>query len=282
MTIAKKILIGCGGLLGILLVGLGIIYFISPFYSVAGVPVLNYHQVNDQYRTCLTMSTADFETQMDFLKKEGYNSISPTELYNYLENGAELPEKPILITFDDGYIDNYQQAYPIMKKYGYRGTIFIITGFVAPNGRYLDWPMIEEMSKNGFTFESHTVNHKPLRNVDAETLKRELIDSKATIEEHTGIPCDFIAYPEGSYNGTVLAETKATGYVGGFTVDTGRADRGDSLYTLERIPVFEGAHQLWHFRFRLRMTMVTDWLWGMRNYMRDQLHWDVAKKIPLP
>lgn len=275
-------LIGCVAFLGLLLVILGGVYWVSPFYSLAGVPVLNYHQVNDQYHTCLTMTTVDFEAQMKFLREKGYNSISPTDLYNYLTKGQALPENPILITFDDGYIDNYQQAYPIMQKYGYTGTIFIITGFVGANGRYLDWPMIEKMSKNGFSFESHTVNHKPLGHVDEATLNWELINSRATLEKHTHTPCNFIAYPEGSYNPVVLAATKAAGYVGGFTVDTGRANRGDSLYVLDRIPVFEGSHQLWHFRFRLRMTMVTDWLWGMRNFMRDKLHWEIAQKLPLP
>ena len=86
-------------------------------YRMAGVPVLNYHQVNDTYKTPLTMTTADFEEQMKYLYDNGYHAITQEQLLQYINGSGILPDKPVLVTFDDGYVDNYENAYPIMKKY---------------------------------------------------------------------------------------------------------------------------------------------------------------------
>ena len=93
-------------------------FAVFAFYSQpSGIPVLNYHQINDVDENLLTVSTAEFETQMAWLEGNGFHTITVSELIDYLEGKGSLPERPVLITFDDGYIDNYQCAFPILKKH---------------------------------------------------------------------------------------------------------------------------------------------------------------------
>lgn len=266
----------------LLLLGLG--YAFEEEGEVAGVPILNYHMVDDGYENPLVMNTKDFEEQMKYLKEAGYHTINSQQLYAYLYEGAELPDKPIMITFDDGYADNYTKAYPIMKKYGFTGTIFVITDTAVhtEQGRYLSWEQIEEMGKDGFSFESHTVNHKDLTKVTPEALAYELQQSKMEMEEHLGKLCRMIAYPEGEYNKRVIQATKEAGYALAFTIDIGRVHRGDNPFLLPRIPVFEGDNALGHLKFRLWFTTVTKDLWSLRNYLRDTWHLSWMNGMPLP
>ena len=120
-------------------------YFGSTNYHLTGVPVLNYHQVNNRYETCLTMKPENFEAQMKYLHDNDYHSITQEQFDAYMRGEGSLPDRPVLITFDDGYVDNYEFAYPIMKKYGFRGTIFLIMNLMEKPG-YLTWNMVKEMS----------------------------------------------------------------------------------------------------------------------------------------
>ena len=110
-------------------------FYISTNYF-QGIPVLNYHQINDQDHNALTLSNSEFEAQMKYLAKEGYTSITPDELADHLQYNKEVPEKSILSTFDDGYKDNYINAYPILQKYNLSATIFLISDFVNTYDRY--------------------------------------------------------------------------------------------------------------------------------------------------
>ncbi|HEY3426639.1 MAG TPA: polysaccharide deacetylase family protein, partial [Negativicutes bacterium] len=110
-----------------IIVVLLLIAFAAFIHQERNIPVLNYHQVEDNVNNPLTLSNQEFEEQMAYLHRHGYNSITPDQLIMHLRTGAALPDKPVLITFDDGYRDNYMNAYPIMKKYGFTGTVFLIT-----------------------------------------------------------------------------------------------------------------------------------------------------------
>lgn len=149
------------------------------------IPVLNYHKVDEQ-KIALSISSQEFEEQIKYLAKEGYHTITPSEMMNALEYGTPLPEKPIMITFDDGYLDNYTNAYPILKKYGFTATIFLVTGFIGNDPRFMNWEEIKEMRANGFVFGSHTVNHKSLTELSYVELKNELLLSAEEIEQQLG------------------------------------------------------------------------------------------------
>lgn len=282
----KKIL---SWLVGIVFTGIVLVvgvfafwYFGSTNYMLTGLPILNYHQVNDKFNTVLTMKPADFEEQIKYLHDNGYHSITQEQFDAYMNGEGTLPDRPIMITFDDGYIDNYEQAYPILQKYGMTGTIFIITKLVGTKG-YLTWNQIAEMSQHGMEFGSHTVSHKPLTSYDREGARRELVDSKAILEQHVGKACSIIAFPEGKFNDVVMEETQDAGYTYAFTVDTGRVFAWDDPYDLSRVPMFEGKNSYLHFRFRLTFSAFSSMLWKMHKYF-DHMDWSkaLAKEIPEP
>ena len=201
------------------------------------ITILNYHKV-DNMNIALSVLPEDFDRQMAYLKENGYNTINTDQLYDYMVNGAELPENPIMITFDDGYEDNYQNAYPILKKYGFTGTIFVITDFVSNQPNYLTWEQIKEMKANGMDFQSHTASHKSMTELTEAQLKDELTRSKQTLDTQLNQDTKFMAYPTGTYNLYIAKLVNDAGYRGAFTIKYGNVDRASNIYALERVPIF--------------------------------------------
>ncbi|MDD3114730.1 MAG: polysaccharide deacetylase family protein [Anaerovibrio sp.] len=201
------------------------------------VMVLNYHKIANEHKS-LSVTLPDFEQHMKWLQEYGYTSITPEELYAFVVGGAALPEKPVLITFDDGYKDNYTNAYPIMKKYGFKGTIFVVTGFLGVYDNYLTWDQARELSDNGFSIESHTHSHKSMTEASDEEISRELTRSREKIKEKLGLEADFIAYPTGTYNLHIADLVRQAGYKGAFTIKYDNVSRESNVYALERVPVF--------------------------------------------
>lgn len=213
--------------------------------------VLNYHKIDEAFHP-LSVSPALFDEQMRFLKEQGYHTISPQDLQAALEGEDRLPSNPVLITFDDGYADNYANAYPILKQYDMKATIFVVAGFVGKSERYLTWEQLREMEQNGITIESHTMNHIPLEELTDEQIRTELRDSKQLLEEHLGHPIQYIAYPTGTYNLHIAALAKEAGYEAAYTIKYGNVDMGSNLYALERTPVFHTENTMQSFYERLR------------------------------
>ncbi len=257
-------------------------YFGSTNYRLTGVPVLNYHQVNNKYDTCLTMKPENFEEQMKYLRDNGYHSITQQQFDAYMNGEGELPDRPIMITFDDGYVDNYEEAYPIMKKYGMRGTIFLIMDLMGKQG-YLTWDQVQEMAADGMEFGSHTISHKPLTSFDRSGIHRELTESKQEIEAKLGKPCTFAAFPEGKFNDTVIEEAQNAGYKYSFSVETGRDFPWDDHLNLDRVPMFEGPVSFKHFRFRLTFSAFSALLWKTHKYFEHiEFTKPLAQHIPQP
>lgn len=225
------------------------------------VLVLNYHMVNPMVIS-LAIDPTDFEWQMKYLVDHGYHTISTDELYDFMEGKGALPDRPVLITFDDGYVDNYTNAYPILKKYNLKATIFIVTGFVSSRKGYLTWDQLREMEQHGIMAQSHTVTHAPLPELSDERIREELVESKRTAEAELGHPIDFIAYPTGAHDLHIVSIAKAAGYRGGFTVKYGNVDRSSNVYALERVPVFRTSATNVDFVDRLRYTSnITQYGW---------------------
>lgn len=191
------------------------------------VPILMYHHIGDvpvdqttnAIRQDLTVSAADFEAQLKWLKENNFYPSSFGELQVYLAaHGKVQPlsnfamlEKPVILSFDDGYSDMYTVAFPLLQKYGMRGSFGIITGSVG-NPEYLTWEQIQAMQKGGMEFLSHTVSHPDLRTISAAALKKELTDSKLTLEIKLGGEISTLIYPSGKYDQKVLDATAAAGY----------------------------------------------------------------------
>ena len=201
------------------------------------VLVLNYHKIANEHKS-LSVTLDDFEQHMKWLQEYGFTCITPGQLYDFVANGADLPEKPVLITFDDGYKDNYTNAFPIMKKYGMKGTIFVVTGFLGVYDNYLTWDQAKELLEAGFNIESHTYSHKSMTEASDEDITKELVKSRQTIKEKLGIDSDIMAYPTGSYNLHIAELVKEAGYKGAFTIKYDNVSRDSNVYALERVPVF--------------------------------------------
>lgn len=196
-----------------------------------GVTIIYYHAINDVVSGIeeLFVTPAAFDSQMAYLKDNGYTSITFDEIDN-----TENIKKPVIITFDDGYEDNYTNAYSILKKYGFKATIFLCSS-VIDKPAYLKTPQIQEMS-DIISFQSHTVTHPNLNKLKPEELDRELSESKNVLEQLTQQQVNVLAYPTGYYNQKVInAVSKYYKYA--VTTEKGFYYKGDNPYTLKRIYV---------------------------------------------
>lgn len=260
---------------------IGVFYVTAPVYSLRGVPVLNYHQVNDVKFSPLTMKTADFEAQMSYLHEQGYHTITLNQLYNYLQHNGPLPDKPVVITFDDGYVDNYEEAMPILQKYGMNATLFMIGDSIGAPG-FLNAQQLRAMeASHTFNVESHTYTHKDLRTLGAPAVATEFNKSKQILEAVLGHPVEYIAYPCGFTNAEVDNLAKETGYRLAFTVDTGNVNKGENDFNLDRVPVFEGDNPLMSMKLRLHYVEIIGGLWALRDFLRDHNQPTLAALVPL-
>jgi hypothetical protein len=131
-------------------------------YNNKSVPVLMYHSINYEKGNELRVPKEVFREQMKYLKDKGYTTLTLDEFYDFLINNKPVPEKSVVITFDDGYKDNYENAYPILKEFGFNATIFDITSTVDTDNNYLTSSQLKELEVNNIDIESHTVNHEQL------------------------------------------------------------------------------------------------------------------------
>ena len=224
---------------------------ISAIAGGSKILVLNYHQVQNSHNS-LAVPISDFDTQMKFLADSGCITITPDELYAGLRGEIDLPPKPVLITFDDGYIDNYTNAYPILKKYNLRATIFIIPAFTGVYPNYMTWDQLKEMEDSGtITIESHTLTHPKLEELPDDEIRVELLNSKNMLEQQLGHPVEFLAYPTGTYNLHIAGIAQDLGYKGAFTIKYGVVDGGSNFFALERVPIFHTSTTMKDFYERI-------------------------------
>ena len=199
-----------------------------------GVPVLYYHSVRKSADNEVIISPEMLKTQLKYIKDQGYITLTISELKNYILNNSPIPEKSIVITFDDGYMDNYYNAFPILKDFNMVATIFCITSNLD-GSYYLSENAIKEMSDYGIDIQSHTVTHPQLNKLTYNQQLSELKESKKTLEYITGKKIDSIAFPYGNFNDETIKAAKDAGYALGFTTRRGLSDRGDNPLRLDRI-----------------------------------------------
>ena len=164
------------------------------------IPVLLYHRVGDT-EGHLTIRPEKFEADLARLRELDYQTISMDTFRKFLvDSNAEMPAKPIMISFDDGYLDNFMNAYPLLRKYGMTAAFYIITCLVGEEDR-LAAGHIREMSAKGMSIGSHTVSHRALGDMGKEEAENELLLSRNYLEGLLQKQVDFVAYPKGSFNG---------------------------------------------------------------------------------
>jgi peptidoglycan/xylan/chitin deacetylase (PgdA/CDA1 family) len=180
-----------------------------------------------------SLTVNHFREQMKCLYNGGYKTINLNQL---LDINALVPEKSLVITFDDGWADNYRNVLPTLKEYDLTATIFVITGSVGQSN-YMGWTQLREMSKAGFSIQSHTVSHKPLAGLNDDQLIHELTSSKKTIEDHIGTPVNFLSLPHGVFDRQVLATAQKVGYQAVCISEPGFAHEYSSPAVFRRINV---------------------------------------------
>lgn len=220
-------------------------------YSVPeGVSVLMYHMIGSEKGNDAIMSADNLRWQLEYLRDNGYHPITMQELCDYVTKQAPLPSKPVCLTFDDGYEDNYTIVYPMMKEFGFPWTVFVITGDVGRPNR-MTWEQLNEMADSrAVTIASHTVTHPRLHNLPPEEVRREIAGAQQALKEHLGIDNPWIAYPYGDYDETVDGIAREAGIRLAVTTDAGRVHAGSYPYELRRVWIGNQVDEA-HFRDRL-------------------------------
>jgi peptidoglycan/xylan/chitin deacetylase (PgdA/CDA1 family) len=200
------------------------------------VPVLMYHYVSDKESPdAIAVSKQDFRKQMKYLKDNGYKFLTLDELEDFKNNKKKFPRKSVVITFDDGYSNVYTNAFPIMKEYGAKGTIFVISNKIDVAG-YLSSKQMQEMQKSGYIkIGSHSENHPNMPELSYESQLMELKQSKSTIEQVIGDKVDYLAYPYGESNSDTEKAAKDCGYKLAFRVDSTNTRIEQNNYRLKRL-----------------------------------------------
>ena len=208
------------------------------------VPILMYHHVAvplpdaDAIRRDLSVSPANFEAQLRYLIENGYQPITLRDLIMHIQVGQPLPAKPVILTFDDGFKDQYTNAYPLLKRYGFGATFFIVTRFVD-EGRdeYMSWAEVELLHAGGMEIGSHSYTHPALRGKSFDYIVWQVLGSKEAIEARTHEPVRFFSYPSGQYDQQVVNVLRSAAYWGAVTVDAGSLQSSERPFELRRIRV---------------------------------------------
>lgn len=206
-------------------------------FSSGKVTILMYHNITDGQEDYMSVHKDKFREQMQFIKDNGYNVISLDELYAYYIKGTPISDKSIIITFDDGYWNNYMYAYPVLKEFGFKATLFMITSMIDQK-MYLNKDRIREMDANGVSIQSHTVNHLELNKMPYEKQLYELRESKKVLEDILGKKIEYISFPYGQFNKETIMITRKLNYKLAMGTVREKAIRKNGLYNLNRIAVF--------------------------------------------
>ena len=217
------------------------------------VPILMYHEVASRPDSAspLAVPPAAFAAQLACLQAAGFTTITVSELAAAFAGGAELPERPIALTFDDGYADFHQAALPLLEQYGFTATVFVTTGWVEDAGpvanprpaRMLSWRQVLEVSAAGVEVGAHSHTHPELDQLGGARLARELRDSKSLLEDRLGGPVPALAYPFGYSSTRVRQAARAAGYQHACAVANAMADAGRDRFALPRLTVRRSTRQ---------------------------------------
>lgn len=203
------------------------------------VPVLLYHYIEvappqDKLRVALATPPDILDAQFALLAANGYTTITLDELAAAMSGKITLPQKPVILSFDDGYFDFYANAYPLLEKYHMKAISFIPTGLIG-GGNYMTWGQIEEMARSPYVvFEAHSVNHPALPKLSDSSLRGEIIESKRILESHVGYVVNWFAYPYGLFDARVVAAVKAAGFIGSATTLPGSFQYQSRLFYIPR------------------------------------------------
>lgn len=252
-----------------------------------------YHHINPHEGDMVTVAPEVFAGQMEHLYKKGIRTLALDELVDFMRGNLILKEKAVVITFDDGWLDNYVYAFPSLIKYGIKAAIFLVTDRVdsassscceipltipdhAESKRLiqrkedrrvvLNWTIANEMKKSGLVeFYSHTKSHARCNELDEARLLNELTGSKHKIEERLGISCSNLCWPYGKYNDKAVEVAKQAGYKALFTTKHGVVKTGDDPFEIKRIVVKDSVSWFRKKMFIYTNSMLSDFYLRMKS-----------------
>jgi peptidoglycan/xylan/chitin deacetylase (PgdA/CDA1 family) len=230
------------------------------------IPILMYHSISDEPESghpyyWINTSPRRFAEHMKYLHKNGYSVINLSEAARIISPGSSgsansqtfhhsnIPQKKVVLTFDDGYKDFYTQAFPVLKEYDFCATIFLPTKFIGNRKlnlrgkEHLGWKDIKELHKVGVAFGSHTVSHPHLKSLDKSKIEHEVKESKVIIEDEIGKSVESFSYPfafpeeDKEFINYMKDTLEESGYKNGVSTRIGTITEGVDRYFLKRIPV---------------------------------------------
>lgn len=224
------------------------------------IPILMYHRIAAVPGDRNALPPEKFSEQMAYLAQHGYTTITMAMARDYYISGKPLPPKPILLTFDDGYEDNFFAALPILQQYGLKGVVFPIGNWIGKENLWenfnkasaqtMDWHKLTEWQQAGMEIASHTLDHPFLANCPPDALQRELTASKQLLEEKLQHPIEFLCYPYGNFNQKVIAAARQSGYTGAFAIFDGVPLWKINVFALPRIQI-PAKQPLWEFKLKV-------------------------------
>ncbi len=202
------------------------------------VPVFIYHSVYPNFegetkaQKGFSVTPEELDVQLRYLKDNGYTVVSLDDLERFVAQGTTTVQKPVVLTFDDGWKNEYEYAFPLLKKYGFTATFFIFTNPIGKDKRFMTWEQVLEMDKAGMTIADHTLSHPYLTKMPIEKERQEIFESKKILEEKLGKPVTHFATPFGQTNDILVALLKEAGFTTGRTTFWGASHTKDDLLHL--------------------------------------------------
>jgi peptidoglycan/xylan/chitin deacetylase (PgdA/CDA1 family) len=196
--------------------------------------VLADHEVSPEIKPGMYVTSHAFERHLAYLA-DNHDVVGLDDLHEWLHGRRQYSRIPCVITFDDGWVDNYTNAFPLLKKYGLSATIFLITDEIGTPGM-LTWAQVREMEAAGIDFGSHTATHPVLTTTDEPRTRDELTRSRERLQRELRRPSRWFCYPKGAYNDQALRIAREL-YVGALSTREGPVAPGEDLHHLRRIGI---------------------------------------------
>ncbi len=227
-------------IIGLTVIVLGAVFWLRDRYVV---PILTYHNVSESrqpsgssYQDLNNVTPSSFAYQMKFLKDRGYQVISFDDLVNGIKDGRVFARNTVVIQFDDGYEDNYTNAFPVLKEHGFPAMVFLVSDLIGTKG-YLSWDQVKEMDAHHFKAGAHTRRHAYLPDLDPDQVRDQLAGSKRIIEANLGHGIDYLVYPSGGFNEMTKQIAKESGFKAASTTNRGFDRLNRDLFEIKRIRV---------------------------------------------
>ncbi len=239
------------------------------------LPILCYHHVGVSRdvggHRRLWVSRERFGAQMAYLRQAGYRCLTLRDAWAYLRDGREAPPRTVVLTFDDGYRDFYQEAYPILSQYGFPATVFVVVQAVGgvsrwdegPEAPLMSWQEIRELYREGMELGSHSMSHPRLTRIPLGAAKQELQKSRQLLEEQLAGAVESFAYPYGDCGPALEELVEETGYRLACSMVRGNLHTSHDLFRLKRVPVDEFTSLA---RFRRRLLPLYDYTCRLRRW----------------